>query len=265
MPTSIDFLAFGAHPDDIELGCAGTLIKLARKGYRTAAITLTRGESGTRGTQKIREQEFDQAAAIMGVVDHRMLDLPNAGIEETHANTLKLVKVIRELQPRVVATVHWESRHPDHIHTARLVRDAAMISGLKGLDLAHRDSSPSSDTKTDPGAEPAPAWRPYRVLYIPERYEVPISFIVDISDTFDEKMRAIRAHESQFHSVNMDKYGPDLTSISRPEFLEFIENKNRRWGAMIGVKYGEAFFVRESLRLDDPVAAFGEWCAEAMP
>jgi len=248
MTNSIDFLAFGAHPDDIELGCAGTLIKLAQQGYRTAAITLTRGEAGTRGTPEIRAQEFDAAAQMMQVVVHRQLDMPDAAIEETYDNKLKLVRVIRELRPRVIATVHWESRHPDHIHTSNLVRDAAMISGLKNLN----------------GGKGEP-WRPNRVLYFLERYELPPSFIVEISAAFEQKMRAVRVHESQFHGPHMAKYGGDQTSISRPEFLDVIEIKNRRWGAMIGAKYGEAFVVRELVRIDDPVAAFGEWCQEAMP
>jgi len=248
MQNSIDFLAFGAHPDDIELGCAGTLIKLAQQGYRTAAVTLTRGEAGTRGTPEIREQEFAAAAQMMQVAVHRQLDMPDAAIEETYVNKLKLVQVIRELRPRVVATVHWESRHPDHIHTSNLVRDAAMIAGLKNLT----------------GAQDEP-WRPNRVFYYLERYELPPSFIVDISSAFEQKLRAVREHESQFHGPNMAKYGGEQTVLTRPEFLDVIEAKNRRWGAMIGAKYGEAFVVRELVRIDDPVAAFGEWCREAIP
>jgi bacillithiol biosynthesis deacetylase BshB1 len=248
MQNSIDFLAFGAHPDDIELGCAGTLIKLAQQGYRTAAITLTQGEAGTRGTPAIRQKEFDGAAKLMQVAVRRQLDMPDAAVEETYENKLKLVRVIRELRPRVVATVHWETRHPDHLHASNLVREAAMIAGLKNLL----------------GATGEP-WRPYRVLFFPERYEVGASFIVDISATFEQKMRAIRAHESQFHGPNMAQYGDAQTVLTRPEFLEFIETKNRRWGAMIGAQYGEAFIVREAVRLDDPVAAFGEWCQDAVP
>ncbi len=256
---SIDFLALAAHPDDIELGCGGTLIKLAKMGYRTAAFTLTRGESGTRGTPEIRQREYDAAAQIMRVAQHGMLDIPDAGIEETQSNRLKLVQIIRQLQPRVVATMHWQARHPDHIHASHLVRDAAMIAGLKNLDLR-----PLVGTQEVPDALKRP-WRPYRVLYTPERYEIPASFIVDISDAFEEKMRAVLAHESQFHGENMHKYGAERTVISRPEFLEFISAQNRYWGAMIGVKYGEAFIVRESVRLDDPVAAFGAWCEDAIP
>jgi bacillithiol biosynthesis deacetylase BshB1 len=255
----IDFLAFGAHPDDIELGCGGTLIKLAQQGYRTAAVTLTQGESGTRGTPEIRAQEFREAARLLRVSHHRMLSIPDAAVEETQLNKLKIVQVVRQLQPRLVATVHWQARHPDHIHTSHLVRDAAMIAGLKNLDM-----SPMAAASQEAESSAAP-WRPYRVLYFPERYDVPISFIVDISGTFDEKMRAVRAHESQFHGANVEKFGAEQTSISRPRFLEFIENKNRRWGDMIGVKYGEAFHIHETVRLDDPIAAFGEWCSEAMP
>lgn len=244
---AIDFLAFGSHPDDIELGCGGTLLKLARQGYQTAAVTLTRGESGTRGSAEIRRREFDRAAQILGTTSHRMLDIPDAAVEPTHANKLKLVRVIRELQPRVVATIHWQARHPDHVHTSHLVREAAILAGLRSLDTGQ------------------PPGRPYRVLYFPERYEVTPTFVIDISDTFADKMRAVRAHESQFHGADMAQYGDAQTTISRPEFLEFIELNARRWGMAIGARYGEAFVVRETLRLDDPVAAFGDWCREAIP
>jgi len=244
---SIDFLAFGAHPDDIELCCGGTLIKLAQHGYKTAAITLTRGESGTRGTPEIRRQEFDRAAEIMLTSVHRMLDMPDGAIAETEENKLKLVRVIRELQPRVVATLHWEARHPDHVHSSYLVREASFIAGLKSLDTGQ------------------PHWRPYKVIYYPERYEMPPSFIVDISNTFEEKMRAVRAHESQFHGPNMQKYGDTKSPIARQEFLEFIEIRAKKWGMAIGARYGEAFIIRETVRLDDPVAAFGEWCADTIP
>jgi len=253
MLTSIDFLAFGAHPDDIELGCAGTLIKLAQQSYRTAAITLTHGEAGTRGTPEIRQKEFAAAAKMMQVAMHRQLDMPDGAIEETYENKLKLVRVIRELRPRLVAVVHWESRHPDHIHASNLVREAAMIAGLKNLTGGKGEE------------ELGEPWRPYRVIYFPERYEITPSFIVDISASFEQKMQAVRAHESQFHGPNMQKYGTEQTSISQPEFLEIIAVKNRRWGAMIGAKYGEAFVVRESVRIDDPVAVFGEWCHHAVP
>ncbi|MDZ7343091.1 MAG: PIG-L family deacetylase, partial [candidate division KSB1 bacterium] len=161
MLTPIDFLAFGAHPDDIELCCAGTLIKLAKQGYRTAAVTLTRGEAGTRGTPAIRQKEFEAAAEIMQVTVYRQLDLPDGAIEETYENKLKLVRVIRELRPRLVTTIHWESRHPDHIHTAHLVRDAAMIAGLKNLKAGTATLENS-----------AAPWQPFRVLYYPERYDV---------------------------------------------------------------------------------------------
>ncbi len=260
----LDFLAFGAHPDDIELGCAGTLIKLARLGYRTGAITLTRGESGTRGTPEIRAREFEMAAQRMLLTQHRTLDIPDAAIAETQLNKLKLVAAIRELQPRLVATVHWQARHPDHIHTSNLVRDAAILSGLKNLDLSLLLETSSSAAEQN-AISALPAWYPYRVLFFPERYEVPISFVVDISDTFEQKMAAVRSHESQFHGANMAQYGEAQTMLTRPEFLEFIEHQNQRWGDMIGVKYGEAFYIREVVRVDDPVAAFGSWCEHAFP
>ena len=235
----LDALAFGAHPDDIELTCAGTIIKLGDMGYKTGVIALTRGELGTRGTPEIRAQEFADSARIMGLALHKMLDIPDGRVDESWENKLKIIREIRAYRPKIVFAPYWVVRHPDHGHTSHLVREAAFLAGLK---------------KIDTGQE---AHRPYKVIYYACRFEFEPSFIVDVSDTHDRKVQAIQAYKSQFHNPEKHKYGEEETNISRPEFLEAIITRAKQYGSYIGVKYGEPFLVREPMRLDDPVKFFG--------
>lgn len=235
----LDVLAFGAHPDDIELTCAGTIIKLGALGYKTGVIALTQGELGTRGTVELRAQEFEAAGEIMGLSAHKMLDIPDGDIAVTRENKLKVIREIREYKPRIVFAPYWKVRHPDHGHASNLVREAAFFSGL---------------TKIDTGQK---AHRPYKVIYYPGRFEFEPSFIVDVSDYHDRKVEAIQAYKSQFHNPEKDKYGDDETNISTPEFLEAIITRSKQYGSYIGVKYGEPFLVREPMQLDDPVKFFG--------
>ena len=240
---NLDALAFGAHADDVELACGGTLIKLGAVGHRTGVVVLTRGEMGTRGTPEIRAREFDRSAEIMGLAAHAMLDIPDARIEASWENKLKLIAVIRVHRPRIVFAPYWVERHPDHEQTSRLVRESAYLAGLQ---------------KIDTGQE---AFRPFRVLYYQSRYDFAPSFIVDTSAFHEGKMSAIRAYRSQFHRPDQDGAEPESvateTPISRAEFLDAIEIRDKRHGAQIGAKYGEPFLVREPLAVDDPAAFFG--------
>jgi len=235
----IDVLAFGAHPDDIELTCAGTIIKLGAMGYKTGVIALTRGELGTRGTAEIRAQEFEAAGKIMGLSVHKMLDIPDGNVSVTQENKLKVIREIREHKPRIVFAPYWKVRHPDHGHASHLVREAAFFSGLK---------------KIDTGQE---AHRPFKVIYYPCRFEFAPSFIVDVSEYHEQKVAAMQAYKSQFHNPEKNKYGDEETNISTPEFLEAIITRDKQYGSYIGVKYGESFLVREAMRLGDPVDFFG--------
>ena len=235
----LDVLAFGAHPDDIELTCAGTLIKLADLGYKTGVIALTRGELGTRGTPELRKQEFEAAEKIMALSVHKMLDIPDGDVAVTPDNKLKVIREIRTYRPRIVFAPYWVVRHPDHGHASHLVREAAFFSGLKQIDTGQE------------------AFRPNKVIYYAGRFEFEPSFIVDVSECHDRKVQAIQAYKSQFHNPEKDKYGDEETNISRPEFLAAIITRAQQYGSYIGVDYGEPFLVRESMRLDDPVAFFG--------
>jgi bacillithiol biosynthesis deacetylase BshB1 len=231
----LDVLAIAAHPDDIELSAGGTLIKLAQMGYKTGALDLTRGESGTRGTPKIRAKEAECAAQLLGLSVRENLDLGDTRIWVNEDSRVKLVRALRRLRPRVVFTQYWEDPHPDHAHTSQLVREAYHTSGLAKYDQ-------------ESGQE---RWRPLCVAYFLFPRSVTPTFIVDIGETSERKWEAIRAHASQF-------FNPQATEpqsrVSTEWFLREVEARDRYFGAMIGVEHGEAFFVREALNVDDPVA-----------
>jgi len=238
---TLDALAFGAHADDAELSCGGTLIKLAGMGYKTGVIALTCGEMGTRGSAEIRAREFAQAAEVMGLAVHKMLDIPDGRVEVTWENKLKIISEIRAHKPRIIFAPHWIDRHPDHENASQLVRASVYLAGLKRIETA------------------GDAFRPVRLVFCQGRVEFAPSFVIDITDAQAQKMNAIQAYASQFHRPDRTGSRPESgeTLIGRPEFLELIEARDRRYGAQIGAKYGEAFLVREALRVDDPVAFFG--------
>jgi bacillithiol biosynthesis deacetylase BshB1 len=243
----LDALAFGAHADDVELSCSGTIIRLGASGYKTGVITLTRGEMATRGSAEIRAEEFGRASDIMGLAVHKMLDVPDGRVEDTWENKLKIISEIRRYKPKVVFAPYWVARHPDHEETSHLVRKAAYLAGLKKLDTSQ---------------EP---FRPFKVVYFQTRFEFEPSFIVDISDFHARKIKSILAYKSQFHHRNKAEHGKEETLISHPEFLDHIKARDKQYGAYIGVKYGEPFLVREALKIDDPVAFFGPEYLETVP
>ena len=245
---TLDALAFGAHADDVELSCGGTLIKLAGLGYKTGVIALTRGETGTRGSAEIRTREFADAAEALGLAAHKMLDIPDGRVEVTWENKLKIIAEIRAHRPRIVFAPYWTDRHPDHENASQLVRAAVYLAGL---------------AKIETGQE---AFRPAKLVFCQSRFEFEPSFVVDITDAHRQKMSAIRAYASQFFRPDAPQTSsapaapappPGETLIARPEFLDHIEARDRRYGAQIGVKFGEPFLVREALKVDDPVAFFG--------
>jgi N-acetylglucosamine malate deacetylase 1 len=235
----LDALAFGAHADDVELGCGGTLAKLSGLGHQTGVVVLTRGEMATRGSAEIRAREFATAATILGLTVHQMLDIPDGRVEVTWENKLKIIAVLRAHKPKIVFAPYWVDRHPDHEQASLLVRQAAYLSGLRKIETGE------------------PPFRPTKIVYYQTRFEFSPSFIVDISGVLDVKMRAIRAYESQFHRPGQAEPESDGTLIGRPEFLDTIETRARHCGAQIGAKFGEPFLVREALRVEDPVGFFG--------
>jgi bacillithiol biosynthesis deacetylase BshB1 len=226
----LHILAIAAHPDDIELGCAGTLIAHARKGQRTGILDLTRGELGTRGTPEGRLQEAADAAQVMGVAVRENAGLRDGFFRNDEASRLHLISFIRRWQPEIVIGNALEDRHPDHGQGGRLIADACFLAGLRKVE-----------TEYD-GAAQAP-WRPKRVFHMIQDRQLTPTFITDISDTFEQKLEAIRCYRSQFHNPESDE---PMTYISTGDFLKQIEYRDALLGKRIGKAYGEGF-VSENL------------------
>jgi bacillithiol biosynthesis deacetylase BshB1 len=233
--TELDALAVFSHPDDAELTASGTLLKLKAQGYRTGVMDITRGEMGTRGTPEGRAEEALEAARIMGLDVRLNLEQPDGHVWLTEASRTAMVRIIRTHRPKVIFTSHWDDPHPDHAATSRIVREAARLASMRRYD---------EESGQEAVHVPTVAYAVYSRL-------VPPSFIVDVSDFMEEKMRAIRAHASQFYRADTDE---PITRISDKGFLDQIEYRMRYYGSLIGVKAGEAFYVREALNVDDPVA-----------
>lgn len=234
-PKQLDVLAVFSHPDDAELSVSGTLLKLKAMGYRTGVLDLTRGEMGTRGTPEERASEAEAAARILKLDVRMNLGQPDGHVWPTEDARTKLVRVLRAHRPRVLMTTHWEDPHPDHANTCLIVRQAARLASMMKYD-------------GESGAAPVPVPAIMHSLF--SRRVVP-SFIVDVSDFVEEKMRAIKAHTSQFYRPDTDE--PE-TRISAEGFLDQISFRMRYFGSLIGVAAGEPFFVQEALNVDDPFA-----------
>lgn len=230
----LDAIAIFSHPDDAELSVAGTLLKLKHQGYRTGVVDMTRGEMGTRGTPELRAAEAEAAANAMKLDVRLNLGQPDGHVWLNEEARTAVVRIIREYQPKILLTTHWDDPHPDHANTARIVREAARLATMLRYD---------GDAGLPAVKMPALMHSLYSRLVVP-------SFIVDVSDFVEEKMRAIKTHASQFYSEESKE---PVTRISEAGFLEQIEFRMRYFGSMIGVAAGEGFYVREALNVADPV------------
>lgn len=230
---NFDVIAVSPHPDDAEIACSGTLIQLVDQGYRVGLVDLTEALLATRGDPLTRSDEAQNATEIMGIQKRFRLGLKEGALEPVTENLYKLVRLIRETRPYVILAPYAEDRHPDHSASSRLVQAACFWSGV-----------------TRYGDNQAPH-RPHRLINYFLHWEGPVSFIVDISSTFDRKLKAIRSFHSQFLAHPGDRA---LTYISRPEFLEKIINRARYYGSKIGAEYGEPFYTHETNRVEDIVS-----------
>jgi bacillithiol biosynthesis deacetylase BshB1 len=231
---NVDLLAIAAHRDDVELTCAGTLIKAAKLGRKTAVIDLTAGEMGTKGDAKSRAEEADRAAEIMKLSARENLGLPDAGIVNDPSTREILARAIRKFKPRVVIAPALKGRHPDHRITAELVRDACFVSGLAKL------------------APDVPKHRPLKVVHCisyRQDFDKP-TFVVDISDEFEQKLAAIRCFESQFGGATQ---AGEVMPTGEPLY-DAIRHYSAYYGSMIRTRYGEPFFTTETMRVDDVAA-----------
>lgn len=228
----LDVLAIGAHPDDVELGCSGTLINEIKKGKKVGIVDLTQGELGTRGTIETRYKEAADAAKIMGISVRENLKMRDGFFTNDEAHQLKLVQVLRKYRPEVVIGNILEDRHPDHGRGGWLIYDACFLSGLRQIK-----------TKDENGLEQE-KWRPKMLLhYIQDRFYEP-DLIVDVSDVWEQRMASIRAYKTQFYDPNSTE---PQSYLSNPDFLEAIVARARLLGKRIGVKYGEGFVSKKSI------------------
>jgi N-acetylglucosamine malate deacetylase 1 len=236
---TLDILAFGAHPDDVELAASGTLIKAGRNGAATGIITLTRGEMGTRGTLAGRAAEFDASSALLGLAHHETLGLRDGWLCADEPSKMAVVREIREHRPRIVLLPWQEDRHPDHVAASRMVQEGSFLAGLR---------------KIDTGQEP---FRPAELLYYMSSWEFEPSFIVDISPVIEEKRRAILAYGTQVFTPGAPQTEPP-TFISSEHFQELLFSRMAHYGHLIGKKFGEPFRVKGAIEIQDILSAFGE-------
>ena len=230
----LDLLAIAAHPDDAEMTCGGTLIKMAWRGYKTGILDLTAGEMGSRGTPETRAKEAAKAAKLLGVSWRGTLGVPDSDVQPARQHKLKLAGVIRELRPKTVILPYWEARHPDHYHASTLGYEGCFLAGLKQLPLDGE------------------AYRPFKILYSTSYATVRPTFVVDITEEFEQRRKAIRAFGSQFRPAKGAPKSKVYLAIDRLE--DEMNQLARHYGQVIGVKYGEPFLTKELMQVEDVVA-----------
>lgn len=228
--TKLDVLAIAAHPDDTEITCGGLLIKMAKLGRKTGVLDLTKGESGTFGDEQTRNKEATEAGEIMGLAYREILGLPDSAVEYNQENKLKIAQIIRDTAPELVILPHWEQRHPDHLACSRLGYDACFLAGLKKINL-----------KGEP-------FRPRKIIYVTYFRNNDISFLVDISDEFEQKCEAVKCYDSQFG----DPVNSLMVFHPGENIFDIMKIRGARFGQMAGVKYAEGYTIKETFLIDDP-------------
>jgi len=224
----LDILAIGAHPDDVELGCGGTLFKEIKSGKKVGILDLTRGELGTRGTPETRDEESDNASKILGVHIRENMEFADGFFVNDKKHQIELIKIIRKYRPEIVLCNAIEDRHIDHAKGSNLVSDSCFLSGLIKIDT-------KCDEDDDCWQEP---WRPKFVYHYIQWKNIEPDFVVDISNSIDKKMEAVLAYKTQFYNPNSDE--PE-TLISSKNFTDSVKYRARDLGRLIGVDYAEGF------------------------
>ena len=235
----VDVLAFGPHPDDVELGCGGTLAALAARGRGVGIVDLTRGEMATRGTPETRSREAAEACRLLGGRFRANLDLGDGNLRTDRAAQLLVVEAVRRARPRLVLAPWTEDRHPDHERAGRLVSEASWYAGLARLDTG------------------LPAHRPDQVVFYAAYALLAPTFLVDVSASFEAKRAALRAYRSQFHDPGAPSSGEPETFVSSKAFWDGVEARARAYGRIANVAYAEGFLAKAPPTLTDPAAAFG--------
>jgi bacillithiol biosynthesis deacetylase BshB1 len=227
----LDILAFGVHPDDVELGCSGTLMAAMAEGKQVGIVDLTRGELGTRGSAEIRNTEAANAAAIMGISIRENLGLADGFFQNNEESLRRVIELIRKYQPEIILANALDDRHPDHGRSAKLVADAAFLSGLRKVETGGNGSQQD-------------IWKPSYVFhYIQDRFLEP-AFVVDITGYMDKKLEAVLAYTTQFFNPELNE---PQTYISSPQFLETVKSRALMLGKRIGVGFAEGFCTEKTI------------------
>ncbi|RJP57183.1 MAG: bacillithiol biosynthesis deacetylase BshB1 [Ignavibacteriales bacterium] len=232
----LDVLVFASHPDDAELAMGGTIAKFSKDGLKVGIVDLSKGELGTRGSEEIRKEESKKASEILGLTVRENLGLPDGKLKLNDKFVLEVVKQIRYYKPKIIFAPYFNDRHPDHIGTSRIVKEAFFFSGLTKIQTQHAGNMQNP-------------FRPKKIFYYMQYYEFTPSFINDISETFETKMKSMKAYGTQFFNEE-DKSGEPQTFISQMNFLKFIEARAKYFGFKIGKDYGEPFYSEEEIELD---------------
>lgn len=246
----LDALAIAAHPDDVEITCAGLMLKLAKQKRKTGVLDLTHGEMGTFGDETDRDAEANDAGKIMGLSYRGNLGFPDSAVAYEQKNKLAIAQVIRDQRPELVILPHWEQRHPDHLAATRLGYDACFLAGLKKIDLT---------------GEP---FRPRKIIYASYFRNTDYSFLVDISDVFEDKCRAVAAYKSQFSNSPGEKVKDIIkTTLNVYDLIktggknvfhpglsiyDLIVTRAHQLGQLVGVEYAEAYTIKEQILINDP-------------
>lgn len=231
----LDILAFGAHPDDVEISCAGTILKHIDMGYKVGIIDLTGGELGTRGSKEIRLREADQAAKMLGVTVREQLNMRDGFFKNDEEHQLAIIQKIRQYQPRIILANAPRDRHNDHGRSSQLVKEAAFLSGLMKIETTFNGQT-------------QPAWRPKALYYYIQDYFLEPTFVIDISDYFPKKLEVLKCYASQFYNPNSKE--PE-TPISGKDFFDVLESKARMFGRYIFTEFAEGFIADRSMGIND--------------
>ncbi len=228
----LDILAFGVHPDDVELGCAGTILAAIAEGKKVGIIDLTQGELGTRGTAETRKVEAENAAKVLGVSVRENLKMADGFFANDEHHQRKVIEIIRKYKPQIILCNAPEDRHPDHGRSAKLVSDAAFLSGLRKIETKDNEGNLQEQHRPD-----------YVFHYIQDRFIQP-DFAIDISAHHDKKIESVMCYTTQFHNENLNE---PQTYISSPQFLETVRARAMMLGKRIGVMYAEGFISEKLL------------------
>lgn len=229
----VDILAIGAHPDDVELGCGGTIAKLLSDGKTVAVVDLTQGELGTRGTNLTRAEEAEESSRILGISHRENLKMKDGFLNNSEDYQMEIVKMIRKYQPEIVLANAIDDRHPDHAKAAKLVSDACFLSGLVKIE-------------TSLNGENQKAWRPKQVYHYIQWKNITPDFVIDISDFMDKKIEACLAYKTQFYDPNSSE---PMTPIATKDFLESLTYRAQDLGRLSGVTYAEGFTTEKLMAL----------------